>query len=116
MTYQEFLKKVNMSEGEALIAQNKGFIIDLTKVHPRFDLGIGTFAIKPIVEHEYLGIVGTGQIKYLLGRFVNHSAFPNIRFSYVKGVCSAFAIADIGVGEELVVDYNDNYVRRLNGL
>jgi SET domain-containing protein len=73
--------------------------------------GVGLFASADIISGEYVGIVSFGNKRSALGRYVNHSGNPNIKFvpfndplfPSVNLICNA--IRDINKNEELLVNY-----------
>jgi hypothetical protein len=62
-------------------------------------------------------IAGEGNVKYLCGRFMNHSSSPNCVFEYyLKGdtiVADCMTLRKIPKGEELTVCYIENYHKYL---
>lgn len=78
--------------------------------------GIGIFAKKLIVKNDIIGIVigSNNNKKYrsYLGRFTNHSNFKNVIFKEINnGDVIAVCIKDIQLGEEILVDYRDHFLK-----
>ena len=78
--------------------------------------GTGVFDKKNIVKNDILGIVigfdNNKKYRSYLGRFTNHSSFKNIIFKEIdNGEVIAVCIKDIQLGEEILVDYRDHFLK-----
>ena len=87
--------------------------IDKSKIH-----GLGVFANEPIPKGTDVGIthIGIGAVNGKLicgditeiGSFQNHSYKPNCINKVIDGNIHMVSIQDIGIGEELVIDFSKN--------
>ena len=87
--------------------------IDISKIH-----GYGLIVIQPIPKGMDIGIthIGIGLINNKLvcgditeiGSFQNHSYKPNCINKVIDGNIHMVSIQDIGIGEELVIDFSKN--------
>ncbi len=97
--------------------------------------GLGLLAISPITKGEFVleytgeklptHIADERDSKYLFeidddwtidgetkentARYINHDCYPNVEADIVEGKIVIEALRDIAVGEELTIDYGDEY-------
>jgi len=74
--------------------------------------GYGMFAKKDIEKNQYIGMASIdNKYKTYLGRYVNHSRRPNIKFIFTDtGDLITKSIKEIKTGEELFVDYTNQFL------
>tara|TARA_R110000764_G_scaffold224995_2_gene314346 strand:+ start:1022 stop:1399 length:378 start_codon:yes stop_codon:yes gene_type:complete len=116
--FELFLKEISMTEDqliEWMVEADKAHLIENTSDKYHKDKspiqGVGLFASADIISGEYVGIVSFENKRSTLGRYVNHSGNPNIKFvpfndplfPSVNLICNA--IRDINKNEELLVNY-----------
>jgi len=119
-TYEDFLRYLNKTEEDFLVLMHEGFIIDCVKNREYLYLdksnihGIGVYS-SVFVDNSFKWLAGRNTVKYLCGRFLNHSPDPNCEFIYDTGLdhLEAYCVPLrlIEPGEELTVDYFDNHNR-----
>lgn len=114
-----------------LVAQGR---FEIKTVSP--DVGDGLFAVAPIKKGEfileYIGnriptkLADESPSRYLFeinnrwtidgeplentARYINHSCEPNVEAEIEKGHINIYATRDIEAGEELTIDYGEEYV------
>ena len=106
-TYENFLKLLNTTEEDFLIEINKHQVIYLNKditIKKSNIEGVGCFTTKIYKKEESLGVVLYRDCKTELGRYVNHSATPNVYLENNEFI----ALRDLKINEEILVDYIEN--------
>lgn len=76
--------------------------------------GAGMFATRPVKKGEVFPVC-RGAIRYNLARFVNHSDRPNAALNFTGGDGWMTVLSDMGKGDEVTMDYNDNKAKSLAG-
>ena len=76
--------------------------------------GKGVFVNKSFSKGDIIGNAVTGDKKTILGRFVNHSPFPNAEYLISGSELLVVAKCDIDKGDELLYDYRQG--AELNGI
>jgi SET domain-containing protein len=115
------------------MARSKDPRFEIRKVDPA--IGEGLFALVPIKKGdfilEYTGkkiptpVADTMSSRFLFeingrwtiegstkantARYINHHCDPNVEANIVKGRINIYAIRDIAAGEELGIDYGEEY-------
>lgn len=113
-TYNNFLKVLNINEEDFLNEINSYPVFycyeDKVKISESDIEGVGCFTLKDFSKEDLVGTVLYGNYKTELGRYVNHTSDPNI---YLKDN-KFYALKNISVGEELLVNYFENLKHLLN--
>lgn len=113
MSYQQFLEMIGMDEGIAQIAMND-FVVINTRIH-RDNLflsgssidGLGVFVSKDLPKDTHW-IASKGHVKYLCGRYINHSDSPNCKLVRTADTVVCVLLEDIESRTELTVSYIEN--------
>ncbi len=105
ITIDEMNKLTEM--GEVVKLDSMFFEKKKSKIH-----GYGIFALTTIRTQSLFGMASIdNKYKTYLGRYVNHSNEPNIKFIYTSSNdLAAVAIKDIQKGEEILVDYASHFL------
>lgn len=119
--YNLFLSEINMSEASVrVISENKCDQIDMPYGSYKFGVykseieGLGVFATSGIKKDDCIGPARLSEKRTHLGRYTNHSKYPNAQMMAIRGDIYLFAIKDISgcqggsKGEEITTDYRDN--------
>lgn len=104
-SFQLFLEKNNLdteivksqSEIEAYNPINGDYYLDDSAIH-----GKGVFTSRPFRAGETIGPIAIEGVKTQLGRYVNHSKYPNV--AHFHG--DLIAIRCIDSAKEMLIDYN----------
>lgn len=67
--------------------------------------GIGLFAQESIARGEMVAMMRRGQFRTPAGRYTNHSQTPNARVIRTDEDFWLVALANISLGDEIVIDY-----------
>ena len=118
LSYHAFLAKAGLSDAEVQVAMNDQQVINTIQhrngleMRPSSLHSVGVFAALPLTTDQ-TWVARNGLTKYLCGRFINHSYAPNCVFDFVGPKVYYTPLRNIEEGEELTVDYYDNW-RKLN--
>ena len=118
--YDKLKAILKMSELDIYKEMHDNFIIDCTKNRRALLLeespihGLGVFA-KEFIPKGSDWLAAYSNVKYICGRFINHSDDPNCKFEFTLAGTLCIALKDIKAGEELTVSYLDN-VNKLRGM
>lgn len=120
MTYKEFVAYSGFSEGDIERLVHLDNLMDNpnivgTELKPSDIHGQGLFTVIDREVGDGLGFVVLNSERSNLGRFVNHSDTPNIRFDIVElgEQIIASIIKPIKAGEEFTVCYADNHDKQV---
>jgi len=114
MTYDEFVVMTGLTQEQLDKSVNIDNVISPTILND-FELrdsdiqGTGFFTTRSYQSGEFVGVALVKEFRTELGRYVNHSATPNVSFQLVDDGITVVALRDISREEEIVCDYSENY-------
>lgn len=91
---------VDMAKMGHIVEQSDTYIIKPSAIH-----GLGCFALSPFLVGDPIAVAVKDGNRLGTARYVNHSDIPNCKFIDFKDSVMLIATSDIGVNEELLVDY-----------
>lgn len=94
------LVKEDMEKHEVVKLESKYFQIEDSGIS-----GKGLFTKKSIKAGTYIGDAISNGIKTTLGRYVNHSMYPNIYYNFNEDKIGVYTLYDLEKGTELTSDY-----------
>lgn len=77
------------------------------KIAPSNRQGLGVFASKKFEPDDFVAVVRIGNKRQNSGRYMNHSANPNVKYVLVGDEVHAIAINEIKPEAEILVNYRD---------
>jgi hypothetical protein len=118
--YADWLDEVGLTEYDVAFLMHEGVVIDCTSnkenlwVAPSRVASLGVLANCDLPEGE-TWVATSGNVKYVCGRFINHSPEPNCIFEDSDNGVVCRLSRSVSRGEELFVNYRSN-LENLRGL
>lgn len=118
--YADWLDEVGLTEYDVAFLMHEGVVIDCTSnkenlwVAPSRVASLGVLANCDLPEGE-TWVATSGNVKYVCGRFINHSPEPNCIFEDSDTGVVCRLSRSVSRGEELFVNYRSN-LENLRGL
>ena len=97
---ENFIRTLSENENDVIDIYCNGYLKD-SEIE-----GTGFFADKDLKEGNIIGYSRLNGMRTYLGRYVNHSNEPNIRFQLTDDDLIVIALKDIKENEEFTVNYN----------
>lgn len=111
--YNDWLDEDGLTEYDIAFLMHEGVVIDCSKnndalwIAPSPIGSLGVFANANMPEGTQW-VACEGNIKYICGRFINHSPAPNCEFRYAGNKVVCVLIKPVARNEELFVNYRKN--------